>query len=99
MLQRAGLRAGEVPERMNLTAPATVESIHRAYVQAGADILTANTFGANRRKMGENPAPYIAAGVVLAKRVGAEAGVYTALDVGPEGALFEPVGDVSFEDA
>ena len=99
MLQRAGLRAGEVPERLNLTAPATVESIHRAYVQAGADILTANTFGANRRKMGENPAPYIAAGVVLAKRVGAEAGVYTALDVGPLGALLEPFGDVSFEDA
>ena len=99
MLQRTGLAAGESPERLNLTAPDVVEGIHRAYVQAGADIITANTFGASRRKLGEDPAPYIAAGIVLAKRAGAEKGTYTALDVGPRGSLLEPFGDMAFDEA
>ena len=47
MLQAAGLGAGACPERLNLTAPETVEAVHRAYVRAGADIITANTFGAS----------------------------------------------------
>ena len=96
MLQRAGLTAGESPERLNLTAPEVVEGIHRAYVQAGADIITANTFGASRRKLGEDPAPYIAAGIALAKRAGA---AYTALDIGPLGGMLEPFGDMSFDEA
>ncbi len=96
MLQRAGLTAGESPERLNLTAPEVVEGIHRAYVQAGADIITANTFGASRRKLGEDPAPYIAAGIALAERAGA---AYTALDIGPLGGMLEPFGDMSFDEA
>ena len=67
MLQAAGLEAGACPERLNLTAPETVAAVHAAYAAAGADIITANTFGASRRKLGEDPAPYIAAGVALAK--------------------------------
>lgn len=99
MLQKSGLEAGENPERLNLTSPDTVMSIHRAYAQAGADILTANTFGASRRKLGEDPVPYIAAGIALAKQAGAETGAYTALDVGPLGGLLEPFGDISFNEA
>ena len=57
MLQKAGLPAGMPPEKMNLTAPETVKAIHTAYAAAGADILTANTFGASRQKLGEDPAP------------------------------------------
>ena len=82
MLQAAGLEAGECPERLNLTAPETVAAVHTAYAAAGADIITANTFGASRRKLGEDPAPYIAAGVALAKQAGAP---YAALD-DPQGA-------------
>ncbi|MDE7245381.1 MAG: homocysteine S-methyltransferase family protein [Oscillospiraceae bacterium] len=92
MLQKSGLAAGECPERLNLTAPDAVAAVHRAYVQAGADIITANTFGASRRKLGEDPVPYITAGIALAKQAGA---VYTALDVGPLGGLLEPFGDMS----
>ena len=55
MLQARGLEAGECPERLNITHPDVVESIHREYVLAGADIITTNTFGASRRKMGEDP--------------------------------------------
>ena len=99
MLQKAGLAAGQSPEGLNLTAPEKIEKIHTAYVQAGADILTANTFGANRWKMGEDPTPYIAAGVALAKRAGAGHGAYAALDIGPLGGLLEPFGEIRFEDA
>ena len=98
MLQQAGLPAGEAPERLNLTSPEMVEAVHRAYVQAGADILTANTFGASRRKLGEDPAPYIAAGIALAKRA-AGPGVSVALDVGPLGVLLEPFGELDFDSA
>jgi 5-methyltetrahydrofolate--homocysteine methyltransferase len=96
MLQAKGLQPGECPERLNIERPDVVRSVHRAYVQAGADFITANTFGASRRKLGEDPAPYIAAGVRLAKEAGAP---WVALDIGPLGGLLEPFGDMSFQDA
>lgn len=98
MLQQAGLPAGTPPETMNLTAPQAVEAVHAAYVSAGADILTANTFGASRRKLGEDPAPYIAAAVAIARRA-AGPDRYVALDVGPLGALLEPFGELTFDEA
>lgn len=97
MLQKAGLPAGAAPEKMNLTAPEAVERIHAAYVEAGADILTANTFGASRRKLGEDPTPYIAAGISAARRAADMRLV--ALDVGPLGTLLEPFGDMRFTEA
>lgn len=96
MLQARGLAAGECPERLNLTDPQAVEAIHAAYVRSGADIITANTFGASRRKLGEDPAPYIAAGVAVARRAGA---AHVALDVGPLGSLLEPYGGMTFDEA
>ena len=98
MLQQAGLPAGAPPETMNLTAPQAVEAVHAAYAAAGADILTANTFGASRRKLGEDPAPYIAAAVAIARRA-AGPDRYVALDVGPLGALLEPFGELTFDEA
>ena len=101
MLQAMGLEAGHAPELLNLSAPDTVAAIHSAYADAGADILTANTFGASRRKLGQDPRPCIAAGIALARRAaeGRERPVYVALDVGPLGALLEPMGDLPFEEA
>lgn len=107
MLQQAGLPAGTPPETMNLTAPEAVENIHAAYALAGADILTANTFGASRRKLGMDPAPYIAAGVAIARRAAegrhwADAqrdSLAVALDVGPLGAMLAPFGDMTFDEA
>lgn len=98
MLQQAGLPAGTPPERMNLTAPQSVEAVHAAYAAAGADVLTANTFGASRRKLGEDPAPYIAAAIAAARRA-AGSDRYVALDAGPLGALLEPFGEISFDEA
>lgn len=87
------LAAGELPELLNLTQPERVLNIHRAYAQAGADIITANTFGANPLKY-DNCAEIVQAGVALAK----QAGKKVALDLGPTGKLLKPVGDLAFED-
>lgn len=89
MLQAKGLEAGHAPELLNLTDPDIVVSIHAAYADAGADILTANTFGASRRKLGQDPRPCITAGVALARQAAEKQDrpVYVALDVGPLGAL------------
>ena len=97
MLQARGLKAGAFPETYNLTHPDIVLSIHKAYVEAGADIITANTFGANPFKMkGLNVSEIITRGVEIAKESGAKK---VALDVSSHGALLEPNGTLSFDEA
>ena len=92
------LPAGAAPETLNVTNPDAVLAVHRAYVQAGADVVTANTFGANRLKYhGEAPLrAVIESAVRTAKRSGAKA---VALDVGPTGALLTPFGTCPVEEA
>ena len=101
MLQRYGLAGGELPELWNLSRPEVLREIHAAYRTAGADILLANTFGANRYKLeahsGEAGA-LIRAGVALAKEAAGD-GAWVGLDVGPTGKLLQPYGDLAFEDA
>ncbi|MBR3705156.1 MAG: homocysteine S-methyltransferase family protein [Oscillospiraceae bacterium] len=99
MLQAAGLEAGHNPERLNLSCPDKVRAIHAAYAAAGSDVITANTFGASRRKLGEDPEPFIVAGVALAREAAAPYGAKAALDVGPLGALMEPFGELTFDEA
>ena len=97
MLQERGLKAGAFPETYNLTHPDVVLSIHKAYVAAGADVVTANTFGANPFKMkGVDVAAVITSGVEIAKQSGAKK---VALDVSSHGALLEPNGTLSFDEA
>ena len=98
MLHSAGFQAGEKPEYLNLANPDVIRGIHSAYAQAGADILTTNTFGASRQKLGEDPSAIIAAGVRLAKEAAAPYGAQVALDVGPLGGLMEPFGNQTFEE-
>ncbi len=98
MLQRSGLEAGEVPESLNVEHPETVGGIHAAYVQAGAQAVTTNTFGANAQKMGDalsvEQAYESACGCVRAS--GAR---YVVGDIGPTGALLKPLGTMDFEEA
>lgn len=98
MLQNRGMRAGETPELLNLTDSGVVRSIHEEYAAAGADVITANTFGANSLKLSGkgNVSEVVTAAVRLARESGAK---YVALDVGPTGELMEPVGGLSFERA
>ena len=99
MIQAAGLNAGHNPERLNLSNPDEIRAIHAAYAAAGADILTSNTFGASRRKLGEDPREIIASGITLAKEAAAPYGAKVALDIGPLGALMEPFGEMTFDEA
>ncbi len=97
-LQKRGLKTGGLPELLNLTDPDVVRSVHRDYVNAGADVITANTFGANSRKLGsaEKVREVISAGVRLAREAGAKR---VALDLGPTGAMLAPLGTMSFDEA
>ena len=98
-LQARGLQPGEAPELWNLSRPDDIRAVHSAYVAAGADIVYANTFGANAAKYhGDAPlADVIAAGVSIAKSVNGSPLV--ALDVGPTGRLLKPAGDFEFDAA
>ena len=102
MLQAAGLGMGELPESWNLTHPEEVTAIQRRYVEAGSDVLYANTFGANRKKTagsGYAPAELIAGGVRCARAAAGGRSVRVALDVGPIGQLLEPLGTLPFDEA
>ena len=102
MLQRSGMKPGQIPELLNLTDPGLLESIHRGYIEAGSQVVYANTFGANARKLrrtGHTVAEVVSAGVAAARRAveGTEAQV--GLDIGPLGELLEPMGTLTFEAA
>ena len=98
MMQAAGLLAGELPELLNLTEPQKITQIHRAYVEAGSQVVTTNTFGANSLKLGDAASvdEVFAAAVKCARESGAR---YVAADVGPTGALLAPMGTMDFEEA
>lgn len=102
MLQAAGLPLGALPELWNLTNPETVTEIQRKYVEAGSRVLFSNTFGANRHKLagcGYSVSEIIAGGIRAAKAAAGDKDVKVALDVGPIGALLEPLGNLSFDEA
>ncbi len=99
MLQKAGLQAGEIPELLNLTHPEQITAVHRAFVEAGSNMVLSCTFGANRKKLagsGHTPEEIIPAAVRNARASGAQ---YVALDMGPIGELLQPTGTLSFDEA
>ena len=97
-LQERGLAAGEIPELLCLTNPEEITAIHAAYVAAGSDVVTTNTFGANRGKLGGTAGveEVFAAATACARAAGAR---YVAADIGPTGALLQPMGTLSFDEA
>ena len=102
VLQQKGLPAGGQPELLNLTDPGLIEDVHRSYIRAGSRVVYTNTFGANRLKLertGHAPEEIISAAVGAAKAAAAGTDAAVALDVGPLGALLEPLGNLSFQRA
>ena len=99
-LQKNGLKSGELPENMNLTRPDVILSIHKAYLDAGCNVITTNTFGANSLKF-SNVEEIITSAVSLAKKAteSVDRTCFVALDVGPLGKLLKPCGDMEFETA
>lgn len=100
MLQAYGLKGGELPERLNIKNPDMILKIHKEYIAAGADIITTNTFGANRYKLkdsGLSSDEVIKCAVKIAREAAGDKLV--AHDIGPIGQLMEPYGTLSFRDA
>ena len=103
ILQEKGLQPGELPELWGISHREEIVAIHRAYLEAGADFLKANTFGANRFKLegsGHTVAEVVTAGIENALQAAKTCGRGTVfLDIGPTGKLLRPLGDLDFEDA
>ena len=98
LLQSWGLSAGEYPENWNITKPEKIIEMHRLYLEAGANIITSCTFGANRFKF-DNLEEIITAAINNAKTACEGYDAYVALDIGPLGKMLEPLGDLPFETA
>lgn len=106
MLHARGVDFDKSFDELNLSNPATVADIHRAYIEAGAELIITNTFSANRFKLSKyglqnNLVEINRAGVELAKRVVAASfkEVLIAGDVGPLGVRIAPYGRVKLEEA
>ncbi len=100
----------EIPEDLNFYKPDLIKQIHLSYLKAGANVLTANSFGANKIKLGENAShsaeEYIERAIFLekeavleAERDGFCAPHYISWDSGQVGKLLEPMGTLTFDEA
>jgi 5-methyltetrahydrofolate--homocysteine methyltransferase len=99
LLQMCGLAPGQPPEMMLLDNPGSVKDVHRMYIDAGADILTTNTFGANRPKLALHGLEgYLETincrAVEMARKVSGENN-FVAASIGPTGELLRPMGSLT----
>lgn len=103
MLQKNGLSAGEIPETWNITHRDIVYAIHKAYADAGCNIIKTNTFGANALKFKGTDytvEEIVTSAIDIAKTaVSGKDKTFVALDLGPTGKLLKPYGELPFETA
>ncbi|MFA6418321.1 MAG: homocysteine S-methyltransferase family protein [Candidatus Margulisiibacteriota bacterium] len=102
-LMERGIRPDDCFDAQNLKNPEAVYAVHKAYAEAGADILETNTFGANRIKLAEygladKVKEINEAAVKLARRAIGENG-FVCGSIGPIGQLLEPMGGLTFDQA
>jgi 5-methyltetrahydrofolate--homocysteine methyltransferase len=105
-MMNMGLPAGQPPDLWNVGAPDNVTRLHESFIEAGADIILTNTFGANRARLALDKAEKRAseineAGARIARAAADRAGrpVVVAGSMGPSGELMEPYGTLSREAA
>ncbi len=104
LLQERGLAVGELPETWNITHPETVEEIHLSYFDAGSNVVSTNTFGANAIKFSECELDKIVSSAIRLARGAMEKSSspgpkWVALDIGPLGKMLHPYGELDFEEA
>ncbi|MFH1378967.1 MAG: homocysteine S-methyltransferase family protein [bacterium] len=104
LLQQRGLKTGQAPEELNITAPHIVESVHADYVNAGSDVVLTNTFGATRSKLSDyHLAHKIDAinfeAVKIARNAVKKTRGFVACDIGPLGSYLKPLGPLSWDAA
>lgn len=101
-LQKKGLKIGDVPETLNIEQRDIVVEIHKEYIEAGSNVVTTNTFGANEKKLqatNYSVEEIIDAAVKAAREAIGNKEVFAALDIGPIGELVEPMGILTFDEA
>jgi len=98
-LYQAGIEPGVAPDEWNLTHPEVIRGIHRAYIEAGSQVILTNTFGGSRFRLefndlGDRVADVNRIGAQLARAEADAAGheVLVAGSMGPTGELMEPYG-------
>ena len=101
LLQERGLLPGEYPERWNISHPEIITEIHKSYFDAGSNVVSTNTFGANTLKFSSDELSEIVCSAVKNARAAAALSESTekkfvALDIGPTGKLLKPFGDLDF---
>jgi 5-methyltetrahydrofolate--homocysteine methyltransferase len=98
MLMERGLKAGNPPESFNMERPDALEEVAREYLDAGADIIQTNTFGASRLKLAQYSLDEMVDQInniaVLAVRRVVERNAYISGSCGPTGQFLKPYGDV-----
>ena len=109
LLQANGLKPGEHPEHWNISHAEVITQIHKSYYDAGSDVVSTNTFGANTLKFTHNELESIVKAAFENANVArtqwkrehpdSTQQKFIALDIGPTGKLLKPLGDLDFEDA
>ena len=102
VLQQHGLKLGGLPEELNFTEPDLIRSIHRSYIEAGAQGIYANTFGANRHKLQNSKytvEQIVKQGIKLAREAAEGTDVLVGLDIGSLGRMLRPTGDMPVDEA
>lgn len=104
LLQSEGLMPGEYPELWNITHPEIIKKIHKSYFDAGSNVVSTNTFGANALKFSDTELEKIIEAAFKNARLARDSSKskkekFIALDIGPSGKLLKPYGDLDFEDA
>ncbi|MBP5320954.1 MAG: homocysteine S-methyltransferase family protein [Kiritimatiellae bacterium] len=105
MIQQTGVTGFAIPEELTLNRPELIAAIHRQYLEAGSEIITTCTFGANPLKLAphgldpERVYASAAACVRTAIRQHGAANRWIAGDIGPLGQLLEPLGAITFDEA
>ena len=103
MLYQKGIFINRCFDELNLSAPDMVRDVHKAYIQAGADVIETNTFGANSFKLifhgFESRLREINLKGALIAREAAGKGTYVAGAIGPLGVPIEPIGKLAYEEA
>jgi 5-methyltetrahydrofolate--homocysteine methyltransferase len=103
MLQAAGLPPGASPEGWLLENPGAVAGVHRAYIEAGSDLILTCTFGATsprleRSGLGDRVSEINRRAVEVAREAAGD-GVFVAGDIGPLGEFLTPLGELSYGEA
>ena len=104
LLYAKGVFINRCYDELNLSQPDLIRGIHHEYLQAGAEIIETNTFGANsfrlaRHSLADKVREMNLAGVRVAREAAKSFDVWVAGSVGPLGTRIEPLGKTSFAEA